>query len=90
MNNIIAKINNIIIPVEKTIIDECKDYIKENSSTIIKGTVASIAIVYTAPIVIGAITILPYIGAGYYIYSTINSVHSVYSWSNWIKNSLSR
>ena len=74
-------------PKEKTIVEQCEEYIRENPSAVAKGAVVGVVAWYTVPVIVAGVTLLPYIGAGYYIYTTYSGptqlAQQTYSWCRW-------
>ena len=84
MDTIFKKFNEVINLPKNNVIDDCKEYIKENPSTVVKGAAIGATTLYSVPIILSTIAWLPYIGAGYYIYNNTVLAHKAYSIYNFI------
>ena len=75
-------------PKEKTVVQQCEEYIRENPGTVVKGAAIGVATWFTVPIVIAGVSWLPYIGAGYYLYNYTQTVQRGYSWYKWGRDNI--
>jgi hypothetical protein len=56
-------------PPPKTLGEQCVDYVVQNPGTVAKGAAAGVVLWYGMPVIIGTVTILPWVGAGWYLYN---------------------